>query len=165
MMRSIDSNPVKGPSYVIAPDSSRSYWMPEPAKGFCSVIISPSDFPMVQYEMGVQQFEPGEELPEHHHDLHDELMYIMEGSGLATLDGIEHRLEKGATLFVGRNVVHGFLNDGAKPLVWLWIMNPPGLAHVLHAVGAPRRPGEPRPEQVLRPTEPNPLVRHISKRS
>ncbi len=121
-MRAIDPNPTNGPMLVIPHDTSRSHWMPDPARGFCTAIVSPSDLPMIHNKMGVQQFEPGEALPERYHDLHEELLCVIDGGGVARLDGTEYRLEKGATIFVGRNVAHSLVNDGATPLVWLWMM-------------------------------------------
>lgn len=153
----------KGPIFVIPPEQGRSHWMPDDG-GFTTTIVSPWDHPMLSYTMGIQCLQPGQVLPEHYHDRAEELFYIVEGSGSALLDGVSHRVGRGHTLFVGRNISHSIRNDGDGVLYWVWIFNPPGLEHVLAGVGTPRSPGEARPETVARPQEVGELVLHFTKR-
>ncbi len=153
----------KGPLLVLPPETGHSHWMPDQG-GFTTTIVSPCDYPTLGYSMGIQRLEVGETVPEHYHDRHEELFYITQGSGRAILGGAEHRFAEGYTLLFGRNVSHQIFNDGDKPLVWVWIFNPPGLEHVLAGVGTPRAPGQKRPAEVPRPTEVSPLVQCITKR-
>lgn len=154
---------MKGPRFVIAAGDGRSNWMPDPAKGYANTIISPLDYPMLSYSMGTQCMEPGEVLPEHYHERHEELFYILRGRAKAFVDGVEYPISPGMTLFFGRNVAHGLVNDGEEQLAWVWIFNPPGLENVLAGVGMERVPDQPRPASVPRPADPGPLVRAVTK--
>lgn len=156
-------NASKGPLLVIPPDVGHSHWMPDNG-GYTTTIITPWDHPMLGYSMGIQRLEPGEAVPEHHHDRHEELFYVFEGEGSALLDGQSYRFGSGYTLFFGRNVSHSITNDGKGPLTWVWVFNPPGLEHVLAGVGTPRNPGEVRPAAVSRPSDVGPLVTYFTKR-
>ena len=60
-------NASKGPLLVIPPDVGHSHWMPDNG-GYTTTIITPWDHPMLGYSMGIQRLEPGEAVPEHHHD-------------------------------------------------------------------------------------------------
>ncbi len=158
------TTPAKGPFFVIGPDQGRSHWMPDPGLGYTTTIVCPWDFPMLSYSMGIQTLLPGEILPEHYHDRHEELFYIFEGEGSATIDGKPFRVGKGMTLFFGRNISHTLTNDGARPMTWVWVFNPPGLEHVLSGIGAERTPGQERPARVPRNPEPSPVVSVVTKR-
>jgi mannose-6-phosphate isomerase-like protein (cupin superfamily) len=153
----------KGPLLVIPPEKSHSHWMPD-AGGYTNIIVSPWDHPMLGYTMGTQRLEPGEVVPEHYHDRHEELFYIFEGSGVGTLDGKPFEFGPGYTLFFGRNISHTITNTGTGPLTWVWVFNPPGLEHVLSGVGTPRAHGAPRPAIVERPAQVDPVVRVVTKR-
>lgn len=153
----------KGPIFVIPPEQGHSHWMPENG-GHTTIIISPWDHPMLSYTMGVQCLQPGQVLPEHYHDRNEELFYFIDGRGTALLDGVPHHVGKGHTMFVGRNVAHTIRNEGDTPLFWAWLFNPPGLEHVLAGLGTPRQPGQPRPQEVMRPQDVGELVLHFTKR-
>src|SRR3954464_5971689 len=99
----------KGPLLVIPPEQAHSHWMPDNG-GYTNIIVSPWDHPMVSYTMGTQRLMPGEVVPEHHHDRHEELFYVFSGSGEAVLDGNPYRFGAGHTLFFGRNISHSITN-------------------------------------------------------
>lgn len=156
-------HPAKGPLFVRRRGEAASHWMPDDG-GWTETIISPAEFPMLNYAMGIQQLAPGETVPEHYHDRHEELFYVYEGRGRATLDGQEFEVGAGDTLFFGRNISHTLTNTGDGPMSWVWIFNPPGLEFVLAGVGTPRSPGQQRPAHVPRPEVLDPLVRVVTKR-
>jgi quercetin dioxygenase-like cupin family protein len=76
--------------------------------------------------MGTQQVMAGGGIPVHRHLQMDEAFYILEGSGVVTLNDVAHSFEKGATIFIPRNSWHGFANPEHE-LLLLWIMTPAGL--------------------------------------
>jgi quercetin dioxygenase-like cupin family protein len=69
---------------------------------------------------------PGAGIPIHRHLRMDEAFYVLEGSGVPTLNDVPHTLEKGGTIFIARNTWHGFSNPDHE-LLLLWIMAPAGL--------------------------------------
>src|ERR1051326_8077272 len=102
-----------------------------------------------------QHFQPRERrLREHSHAKQEEIIYVIEGRGVARIDGVEQPLEKGSAVFVGMNRKHHFLNPNEEPMTFVWVMTPGGLDRYFAEIGRPRRPGEaaappfPRPANV-----------------
>ena len=48
------------------------------------------------------------------------IYYVLEGSGIVTLDGVEHPVTAGAAVFIPGDCAHGIRNDGAWPLRFLY---------------------------------------------
>ncbi len=143
----------KGPAIVLQPDDGESYWQPEPANGYASVKISPRNTPGEMFSMGVQVVAPGGRIREHAHDRHEELTFFWQGRGKAIVDGVEHDIVPGTTIYVGRWVKHCFINDGDVELKSVWVILPPGLEDFFQAIGRHRAAGDPAPAAFPRPDE------------
>ena len=76
--------------------------------------------------LGTQQVTVGAGIPIHRHLKMDEAFYVLEGSGIFTLNDVRHAFEKGGTIFIPKNSWHGFANPDHE-LLLLWIMSPAGL--------------------------------------
>ena len=76
--------------------------------------------------MGTQQVMMGTGIPIHRHFQMDEAFYVLEGSGIFTLNDVRHPFEKGETIFIPKNSWHGFENPDHE-LLLLWIVSPAGL--------------------------------------
>ena len=76
--------------------------------------------------LGTQQVMHGAGIPIHRHLRMDEAFFVLEGSGVLTLNDAPHTFEKGGTIFIPRNSWHGFSNPDHE-LLLLWIMSPAGL--------------------------------------
>jgi len=76
--------------------------------------------------LGTQQVTVGAGIPIHRHLKMDEAFYVLEGSGIFTLNDAQHPFGKGGTIFIPKNAWHGFANPDHE-LFLLWIMAPPGL--------------------------------------
>jgi len=76
--------------------------------------------------LGTQQVTAGAGIPMHRHLHMDEAFYVLEGSGIFTLNDVPKSFEKGATIFIPRNSWHGFANLDHE-LLLLWIVTPGGL--------------------------------------
>ena len=96
--------------------------------------------------LGTQQVTVGAGIPIHRHLLMDEAFYVLEGSGIFTLNDTRHPFEKGGTIFIPRNAWHGFANPDHE-LLLLWIMAPAGLDGFFRDTCNP--PGVP-PKQLTR---------------
>jgi quercetin dioxygenase-like cupin family protein len=92
--------------------------------------------------LGTQQVPAGAGIPVHRHFEMDEAIYMLEGSGIVTLNDVPHPFEKGGTIFIPRNTWHGFANPDEE-LLLLWIVAPAGLENFFRATcnpfGAPRQ--------------------------
>lgn len=76
--------------------------------------------------MGTQQVMVGTGIPIHRHFQMDEAFYVLEGSGIFTLNDVAHRFERGASIFIPKHSWHGFSNPDHE-LLLLWLVTPAGL--------------------------------------
>lgn len=65
----------------------------------------------------------------------------MEGSGVATIDGIEHEVEPGCTIFVPGDAEHGIRNTGTTDLRWLYVFPTSNFADVVYMFSHEQQPG------------------------
>src|SRR5476651_287403 len=142
---------VKGPAMVLGPEEGESYWQPAPHAGYMTVKLGPHNLDHKPFSMGIQGMPPGCHVRAHGHARNDEVFYILEGTGRCVIDGVEHKLEPGSTVMLGRYCEHSIHNDGDKDLKFVWFFTPPGLEQVVEAAGKPRRAGEAPPEAIARP--------------
>jgi mannose-6-phosphate isomerase-like protein (cupin superfamily) len=145
-----------GEVLVVQPGEAASYWQPVPANGFIEVIVAPGRVAM-DHPIGVgTQFVPaGSHVREHSHDRNEEVIHVLKGRGRAVIDGVDHPLVPGTTLFLGKHRRHMLVNDGDEDMQWIWLLVPNGLEDFFREIGRPRGPGEaapapfPRPDNVL----------------
>ena len=57
----------------------------------------------------------GDRIPRHWHDI-DEVVLYEHGHGVAHLDGVDHVVRAGSTVFIPAGAVHGTVNTGDEPL-------------------------------------------------
>jgi quercetin dioxygenase-like cupin family protein len=137
---------------VVALDEAESYWQPVPANGFVRNILGPATTGSENhFSIGTQTVAPGCLIREHTHDRNEEVIHVLEGEGVARIDGIEHPISRGSTVFIGRNRRHHFINRGDGPLTFLWFFMPGGLDEFFRQIGKPRDPGQTAPEPFPRP--------------
>lgn len=141
-----------GELLVVPPDRAKNFWQPVPANGSITVSVAPDIVPMEwPFGFGTQTLPPGGYVREHTHDRNEELIHVISGRGTAVLDGVDHAMEAGLTLFLGRNRRHKFINTGLSELHWAWLIVPNGLEAFFEAIGRPRTAGEPPPTPFPRP--------------
>ena len=139
---------------VIRPGAEESYWQPVPANGFASVHVAPHLVEMQRaFSVGTQTVPPGGHVRLHAHAEAEEVLHIVHGHGKAIIEGDEHRLEPGTTIFLGPLQSHTLINDGTTELHWVWFFVPSGLEEFFKAIGRPCQPGEPAPAQFARPDD------------
>ena len=143
----------EGRGLVIAPDEGRSYWQPEPASGHVTIKIEPRNTGVGGVSLSVQAIGVGGHVREHAHGENDEIIYVLEGTGTAVVDGERHPMVPGTTIFLGKGVKHTFINQGDGELRFTATILPAGLEDYFEAVGRPRRAGEPTPEPFPRPDD------------
>jgi len=147
----VDDTPL-GPVRIVGPSEGDSYWQPVPANGHIRNIFSAAALGAASdFSMGTQTLPPGCFIREHTHARNEEVIFVIDGKGVARIDGVEHAIEKGSAVHVGMNRKHHFLNPHAEPMTFLWIMMPGGLDRFFAEIGRPRQPGEPAPPPFPRP--------------
>ena len=142
-------------SRVIQPGEPEAYWQPVPANGYVEVHVSRhrtvTDTP---FESGTQEVAPGGFVREHAHSAHEELILTFAGEGVAEIEGVEHPMQPGTTLYLASGERHKFTNTGTDPLRSYWVLMPGGISDFFGAIGREKRTGEappapfPRPEDV-----------------
>jgi quercetin dioxygenase-like cupin family protein len=90
--------------------------------------------------LGTQLVPPGVGIPRHVHDCWDEVIYVLDGNGMVTLDDEKVPLQKGATIFVPKGVWHGFENPDTELFI-VWLALASGQAEFFREISS--RPGEP----------------------
>lgn len=149
---STNENPI-GTVKIVGPNEGDSFWQPVPANGYVRNILSQQALgARGDFSIGAQTVAPGCFIREHTHAHNEEIIFVVEGRGIARIDGVEeHVIEKGSAVYIGVNRKHHFLNPHAEPMTFLWIMMPGGLDKFFAEIGRPRTPGEPAPEPFPRP--------------
>jgi hypothetical protein len=70
------------------------------------------------------------------------------------IDGVDHPMQQGTTIFLGRNRMHMFINESAEEeMTFLWLLLPNGLEDFFQAIGRLRHAGEPAPSPFPRPAD------------
>ena len=79
--------------------------------------------PMMQ--IVVMTIPPGEEIGEETHPDTDQVLYFVDGTGEAVLDGERSEVTAGRLVFVRAGVLHNFINTGDQPLRLVSAYAPP----------------------------------------
>lgn len=101
------------PIVVKSGERKRERW-DDPSKGDVSwfTLLSGDITPTETFSSGIAEFSPrGGRLTPHRH-AHPEIYHILEGSGVVTIDGTQHRVEAGDTVFIPGDAEHGVVNEG-----------------------------------------------------
>ena len=138
---------------VVQPDEGPSYWQPVPANGHADPKLTPDKTAFPPLSMGYQTVAPGGRIREHSHGDQIELQICFRGHGHVLVDGKRHELVPGTACFLGYDVKHEIVNDGADDLVMMWVITPHGLEEFFKAIGRPRTMGEAAPEPFARPSD------------
>lgn len=130
----------------------RSFWQPVPANGYVTVKLRPEDTGCGAAAMGMQTVGVGGFVREHAHPDQDEIIFVLEGEGVAVVDGSRHPMNRGCAFLLRSNVRHSFINTGAGELTFTWTIMPGfGLSEFFESIGRPRQEGEAAPQPFERP--------------
>jgi quercetin dioxygenase-like cupin family protein len=139
---------------VVHTGQGASYWQPVPANGFVEVKLQPRSIASRnRFALGTQSVPPGGYVREHAHAEAEEIIHFTGGTGIAVIDGVDHAVATGTTLFLGPGHRHKFVNTGQTDLTFLWCISPNGLEEFFAAIGRPRQPGEIAPPPFARPDD------------
>jgi len=145
-------NAPKGPTVVVQPGEGRSFWQPIPANGYAEVHVSKDRDPRIEgFSSGIQVIAPGCHIREHQHGVEQELLFFFEGTGKVLINGVEHPVRPGTTVYAGPGNAHKIVNDSDADLKMMWVLMPGGLEDFFEAIGRDRKPGEPAPAPFPRP--------------
>jgi quercetin dioxygenase-like cupin family protein len=141
-------------AFVIGPSEGDKHWQPVPANGHVRNILTHAmTGGAANLSMGTQTVAPNGFIREHTHADNEEIIHVLDGRGIARLDGVEHPIQRGSTVYIGVNRRHHFLNPNPEPMTFLWIMTPGGLDRFFAEIGRPRTASEPAPKPFARPAD------------
>lgn len=139
-------------AFVIGPNDGERHWQPLPANGHVRNILNQvMTGGAANLSMGTQTVAPGCFIREHTHAHNEEIIHVLDGRGIARIDGVEHPIQRGSTVYIGVDRRHHFLNPHPEPMTFLWIMTPGGLDRFFAEIGRPRASSEPTPAPFPRP--------------
>ncbi len=89
-------------------------------------------------QLVLMTLQPGDDIGLETHDGHDQFIRVEAGSGVALLNGKEHRLEDGSIVLIPAGVEHNVVNDSeSEPLRLYTLYSPPEHADgTVHATKA-----------------------------
>lgn len=150
-----DTPITRAPLVVVQPDDAPSFWQPVPANGFVRCMLAASEIGSeTPFSMGTQLVDPGCFVREHVHPDNEEVIFVLEGSGEALLDGVDKvPMVKGTCIFLGRGRAHRFEASAHGPMTFMWLMMPGGLDTFFARIGRERQPGDPQPANFPRPAD------------
>jgi quercetin dioxygenase-like cupin family protein len=143
----------RGRAVVMQPEEGPSFWQPVPASGHADPKLFPGNTGFAGLAMGYQSIAPGGRVREHSHGDQVELQICFRGRGRVVVDGVSHALVPGTACFLGYDVKHEIINEGAENLVMLWVITPPGLERFFEVIGRPRTRGATAPAPFARPSD------------
>jgi quercetin dioxygenase-like cupin family protein len=143
------------PLVVVQPDEARSFWQPVPANGFVRCILAANEIGVeTPFSMGTQQVDAGCFVREHMHPDNEEVIFVLQGSGEALLDGKDKvPMTVGTCIFLGKGRPHRFQASDDAPMTFMWLMMPGGLETFFARIGRERKPGDLQPPNFPRPAD------------
>ncbi|WP_049995834.1 cupin domain-containing protein [Halococcus sediminicola] len=84
-----------------------------------------------QLSAGIVQLAPKEGHERHNHPDSEEILYVISGEGIQTVDGEERRITAGEMVHIPAGAYHSTINATWEPLRLLAVYAPPGPEEVL----------------------------------
>lgn len=95
-------------------------------------------FTSANSQLVIMTLKPGEEIGQERHEGHDQFIRVEAGSGVAILDGEQHKLEDGVAVVIPAGTEHNVINTSATEALRLYTLyappeHPDGIVHVSKA--------------------------------
>ncbi|MBW1695682.1 MAG: cupin domain-containing protein [Deltaproteobacteria bacterium] len=95
-----------------------------------TLILTEEDMGAKGFILGCHTMDPGGGAKEHVHEKEQEAMFFYEGTGIATIDGVEYKIEPESVMLAPAGVKHSIQNTGTGPLKFVFVYCPPLPEHV-----------------------------------
>jgi len=95
-----------------------------------TLIVTEKDMGAQGFIVGCHMMDPGGGAPEHIHEKEQEAMFFYEGSGIATIDGVDYKIEPESVMIAPPKIKHCIRNTGNGPLKFVFIYCPPLPEHM-----------------------------------
>jgi len=88
------------------------------------ILVSEKTVGAKNLAMGVNETYPGSMVPEHKHDIQEEVMYFVSGRGKFITEDEEIEIYPGTVIYNPPGESHKILNTGDEVLRFIWIYSP-----------------------------------------
>ncbi len=95
-----------------------------------TLIMTEADMGAKGFIVGCHTMDPGGGAEFHTHEKEQEAMFFYEGSGIATVDGVDYAIEPESIMLAPAGVKHSIKNTGDGPLKFVFIYCPPLPEHI-----------------------------------
>jgi len=95
-----------------------------------TLIVTKKDMGAQGFIVGCHMMDPDGGVPEHIHEKEQEAMFFYEGSGIATIDGVDYKIEPESVMIAPPKIKHCIRNTGNGPLKFVFIYCPPLPEHI-----------------------------------
>lgn len=107
-------------------DEAEVYEAPEPWKRTLSIVVDKQIAGAENVVLGLGEFQPNQKCAPHAHEESEEIYWILKGSGFVTVGSEKYEVKPDVALFVPKKTLHQIGCVGDEPLVFVWVMAPPG---------------------------------------
>src|SRR5579862_7332422 len=122
-------------SCVVSNQEGYGIWQPG-VKGNCITIkVSPWNVEKTQHTVFLHELPKGGEVPEHAHDINEEIFICLDGEGIFSIDGEEHSFKKHDVAFLAPHSMHSIRAISDTPLKFMVVISPTGLEDRLKLMG------------------------------
>ena len=87
-------------------------------------LIDRTTSPITECSLAEETLPPGAAVTPHHHEVLEEIYYILEGSGVMTVGDEQREVGAGDAIYIPKNNRHTLTNTGAEPMRILLVCGP-----------------------------------------
>jgi mannose-6-phosphate isomerase-like protein (cupin superfamily) len=95
-----------------------------------TLIVTEEDMGSKGFIVGTHTMDPGGGAPEHAHEKEQEAMFFYEGTGIATIDGVDYEIRPESVMLAPPKIKHRIRNTGSGPLKFVFVYCPPLPEHI-----------------------------------
>jgi len=95
-----------------------------------TLIVTEEDMGSKGFIVGCHTMDPGGGAPAHTHEKEQEAMFFYEGTGIATIDGVESEIRPESVMLAPPKIKHSIRNTGNGPLKFVFVYCPPLPEHI-----------------------------------
>ena len=87
--------------------------------------------------VGLCIIDPKSLIPYHTHEDEEEVMFFLEGEGIARIEDVDYKVSKGSIVYCPPKMKHQIINSGDQGLKFIFIYGPAGPEQVIKSIGEP----------------------------
>ena len=104
-----------------------AFWEQPPKhyEAFSKMLVHPSNADTRHFDFRISSYQPKGYAEVHVHEVAENIYYILQGKGIAELDGEKHLVEPHMVIHIPPGVRHGIFNTGLEDLIFIVVASPP----------------------------------------